>query len=117
MGITYHVQVETWQEPIPKYNMGGRWEALSRWELGKDYGFATDWLEVAHSGWPRGACLIGDEGHELSALNHDGKRWAGGEFLELVAPDEPSVWLLALKAHVSFLIAQGLRVRLLSWEE
>lgn len=113
MGITYHVQVELWEAPTS--DRAGRWEPLSRWELGKEYGFASDWFEVSRSGWPADACLIGDEVSIF--MNYDGKRWGGGEFLELVSPEEPSVWLLALKDHVRFLLARGLNVRLLSWQE
>jgi hypothetical protein len=116
MGSSYQAQVEVFC--AANAYRGDVWQAVSRWELGKDYSAAGAWMAVAEKGWPLDVCLIGASdppdpkwGYDLESKYH-----VSGKVFALLEPEGASPWFIELREHVTRLLA-GYRVRVLTWGE
>ena len=119
MGTTYHAHVETFVDARPEWGTVDRWEGLSLWELGKDYGFSAAWSEVCTDGWPPDhAPIVGASAQEHSNkyLYYEGRRWGDGELFRLVNYEDESPWFCELRSHVLSLVGRGFKVRVLTWD-
>lgn len=126
MGTTYQAQVEVFFEKTDYH--GDMWQAVSRWELQKDYDFAMAWGEVADDGWPKVErfrwppeypLIIGEglEDRKLGGDAYEQKKCGDGVLLALLEVPDPGPWFLELREHVRRLIAAGYKVRVLTWGE
>lgn len=117
MGTTYRAQVEVFFESTPFINE--LWEAVSRWELGKDYSFSAAWFKVAERGLPKDFEMIGERPHPKYGYDLDQVATGTGETLAELEPDYhgvvPSIWFIGLRNHVRELISAGYRVRVITW--
>lgn len=119
MGINYMAQVEVYFEPTIDSNSG--WQAVSRWELQKDYGFTSAFFTIAEPDWPDDADnIIGEELCHRDVFS--GKRHTTGSKLVGLMPS-PSlndssnwfIWAIELREHVRRLIPIY-PVRILLWQ-
>lgn len=130
MGTHHEAQIETWHEgyvmppafpghaPTP---IAARWDALCRWDLGKDYAFARAFYSIAEPDWPRDADdILGERYGRYSARDIvDGKHHADGLLVAALEPVDDIEWCwwsTELVSCVSRLVTLGRTTRVLWWE-
>jgi len=117
MGTEHNAQVEIFCEERPPH-LKACWASISRWDLGKDYGFARAFYSVASDLWPKDADSIIGEMDEAPEM-FDGKRYCDGAVVALLEPVDDvewSLWAKELCAHCGRIAEAGYQVRVLWWE-
>jgi len=113
MGTTYQAQVEVFF-PASEHHVD-MWQAVSRWELQKDYSFSMALDGVSQEGWPRAkrgerpgsedVLLIGERPHPKYGYDLvEGKRWIEGELFAELDTSDCFSWARLLVEHVRSLV-------------
>ena len=116
MGNTYHAQVEVFF-PATIHKKIGSWQAISRWELQKDFAFAEVFMEHTYRGWPDDCdIIIGQELYDQWKGEYSGKCHCDGATIRNFNSDQWFEWAKQLKQHI-IALGHAQSIRVLMWYE